>query len=149
MDHPEADYICWRCERQDDSDGAQILLDGHEALSRCDEQTREALRHVHAEVHVRSGEPPSLVPILRTTQLGDRLFFAAWIKPVETDVHSIRAYQTLGREMDRLQDQNPIRVLLDVGEALVIDNGRMLHGRDSINHDSKRLLRRFWITTRG
>lgn len=145
-DHPDADYMAWRCEEQDASDGSQELIDGFAALDACGHSVREQLRHVHAEVRVRKDGPLSRVPLVRETRLGDRLFFASWISPVEQDTNSIHAFETLKKELDRLAQTQVMRVRLAVGEVLAIDNGRLLHGRRAIEGNSSRRLRRFWIT---
>jgi len=145
-DHPDADWMSWRCEVQDESDGAQQLIDGLEALRACGPRVREALMHVHAEVKVRGDSPPSKVPIVRATPAGDRLFFAEWIKPIECDPHSASAFAFLRDEMLRRADSHVQEVRLSEGEVLIVDNGRLLHGRKGLGSVSKRRLRRFWIT---
>jgi len=145
-DHPDADYMSWRCERQDSDDGAQLLLDGRTAIDACGPAVRDALNRVHVEVRVRAGEPPSRIPVVRHTKLGERVFFASWLNPVESDPHSTGAYEALRREVDRLASQHTTAVRLDEGEVLLIDNGRILHGRGPLSATSNRLLRRFWIT---
>lgn len=145
-DHPDADLMSWRCEVQDDSDGTQQLLDGLAALQVCGTRVRDVLTQVHAEVRVRGDSPPSRVPIVRASPAGDRLFFASWIKPVERDPHSLAAFDTLRDEIDRRASTHIQEVRLSEGEVLLIDNGRVLHGRGAIALGSRRRLRRFWIT---
>ena len=145
-DHPDADLMSWRCEVQDATDGTQQLVDGHAALRACGEGVRDALTHVHAEVRVRGDSPPSRIPIVRPSPAGDRLFFAPWLKPVEADAHSIAALDLLRAEIERRTTTHIQEVRLDEGEVLVIDNGRLLHGRGPIDTTSRRRLRRFWIT---
>lgn len=145
-DHPEADWMSWRCEVQDDSDGTQQLVDGREALHACGRQVRDALTCVHAEVRVRQDAPSARVPIVRSSKDGDRVFFAPWIKPLETDALSTGAFATLSAEISRRCECAVEEVRLKEGEVLIIDNGRLLHGRKGLNADSRRRLRRFWIT---
>lgn len=145
-DHPDADYTAWRCERQDDTDGSQLLVDGWKALEACGDYVRDALRHIHVDVRVRNGELPSRVPILRRTALGDRLFFALWITPIEMDPRSTKAFDELYQAVERVAAARTEEVRLRVGEVLVVDNGRVLHGRGPLSPTSDRLLRRFWIT---
>lgn len=146
MDHPDADFMAWRCEKQDDSDGSQQLIDGFAALEACSAETRNALRKVHAEVRVRKDEPPSRVPLVRSTPLGERLFYASWIRPVETDAVAVEAFNELKAAIERRETTELQEVRLTEGEVLVIDNGRMLHGRRAVAPNSSRRLRRFWIT---
>ncbi len=138
--------MSWRCEVQDDSDGTQRLIDGLDALRAYGAQVRDALTKVHAEVRVRGDSPPSRIPIVRATASGDRLFFASWIRPVEAGAHSVAALDALRAEIERRVQSDIREVRLSEGEVLVIDNGRMLHGRGSLPQASRRRLRRFWIT---
>ena len=145
-DHPDADWMSWRCEVQDDADGTQQLVDGLDALRACGPNVRDVLTQVHAEVKVRGDSPPSQIPIVRSTPAGDRLFFAEWIKPLEADPASGSAFAALRAEIARRSESHVQEVRLAEGEVLVIDNGRLLHGRKSLAGASKRRLRRFWIT---
>lgn len=145
-DHPDADWMSWRCEVQDDTDGTQQLVDGLDALRACGANVRDVLLHVHAEVKVRGDSPPSQIPIVRATSAGDRLFFAEWIKPLEADPASSAAFAALRVEIARRSASHLQKVRLSEGEVLVIDNGRLLHGRKGLAGASKRRLRRFWIT---
>lgn len=148
-DHPEADLMSWRCEVQDESDGTQQMVDGLAALQACGARVRDVLTQVHAEVRVRGDSPPSQSPIVRATPAGDRVFFAPWIKPLEADAHSAAAFAALRTEIQRRTETHVQEVRLNEGEVLVIDNGRMLHGRRALQSASRRRLRRFWITLDG
>lgn len=144
-DHPNADWISWQCEVQDDRAGAQQFVDGLDALQACGPGIREALRNVHAEVRVRRDSPPSTVPIVRHSSDGDRLFYASWIKPTEQDPDTVSAFDTLKAEIERRSVTHVQEVRLSACEVLIADNGRLLHGRQGLESTSKRCLRRFWI----
>lgn len=148
-DHPDADLMSWRCEMQDDLDGAQQLVDGLAALRACGAQVRDVLTRVNTEVRVRRDSPASRTPIVRETPEGDRLFYAPWLKPLEQDQQSAGAFNTLRAEIDRRTESAVQEVRLSKGEVLIVDNGRMLHGRGPLEQASRRRLRRFWITVRS
>ncbi len=145
-DHPDADLIAWRCERQDVTDGEQLFVDGLAALLACGPDVRETLTRVHVEVRVRAESPPSIVPIVRSRSGMDRLCFAEWIKPIEQDDASVEAFETLKRQVVARKENAIEAVRLAEGEALVVDNGRWLHGRASLSPTSCRRLTRLWIT---
>lgn len=145
-DHPDADWMAWRCEVQDETAGTQELVDGLDALAACGPHVRDVLTRVHADVRVRQDSPPVNVPIVRPSTDGDRLFFASWIKPIECDPHSASAFEALKAEMIRRSETHVQEVRLTEGEVLIVDNGRLLHGRKGLATSSKRRLRRFWIT---
>ncbi len=145
-DHPRADLMAWRCERQDPSDGTQQLIDGLYALAACQPWVEQALRRITLEVRVRGGDEPESVAVVRDTCLGKRLCFAPWLAPQVQDADGRRAFDTLAHRIEATAVEWTIDVRLEEGEVLVIDNGRMLHGRRAIAPDSDRRLRRFWIT---
>ena len=66
---------------------------------------------------------------------------------------SIFSLENLSREQKqafetfnaRVRETEPIKFRLKPQECLIIDNGRILHGRSSLSAESKRLLKRYWI----
>lgn len=145
-DHPDATFVAWRCEHPDDDDGSQLLVDGFAALSACGQAARRSLLKAHVEVHIRKGDAAVLVPVVRESAEGDRLCFAPWLRPIENDPGILSAFAWMETEVARMSEEAVQAVRLNDGEVLVVDNGRMLHGRSGLNPASRRRLRRFWIT---
>ncbi|MCB9756611.1 MAG: TauD/TfdA family dioxygenase [Myxococcales bacterium] len=141
-DHPEADFVAWRCEQQDPTAGASVLTDGSVLLNALGSR-REALAELVLQV------PPQL-PRQRTDRRavleGDRLYYAPWYRVLaasERGQEALRRFSALlamgvGRRRIRLQ----------AGEVLIVDNGRWLHGRDELAEGSPRFLRRWWVSAR-
>jgi hypothetical protein len=144
-DHPAAHWTAWRCEAQDETDGAHQLIDGRAALAACGSIVRERLTRVHVEVRAREESPAERVPLVQPTANGERLFFAPWLRPVERDAGSLYAFERLLSELAECAKTSVLEVRLEEGEVLIVDNGRWLHGRRSLPPSSRRRLRQSWI----
>ena len=138
-DHPEADFVAWRCETQDSQDGASVLADGH-AIIQAMGMNATSLRNV--ELHV----PPQLPrQTLNRASVwnGERLYYAPWYPVVNTDNEGRRA---LGIFTSLLaMGYGHRRIRLQAGEMLLVDNGRWLHGRHKLPENSDRFLKRYWM----
>ena len=130
-DHPEARIVAWWCESQANRDGASVLADGNVVLSLMGGQA-EALLEV--EQHV----PPQL-PVWS----GKRLYYAPWYPVLQSTDAGRRALRTFRNLLAMGVGHKRIR--LQPGDLLVVDNARWLHGRDRLERQNGRLLRRFWL----
>lgn len=142
-DHPEADLVAWRCESQDSQDGASVLADGHLIIQAMGESA-EFLRNV--ELHV----PPQLPrqTIDRGVMWnGERLYYAPWYPVVRVNRDGRRAFTLFTNLLAMGFGHRRIR--LQVGEMLIVDNGRWLHGRDILSEKSRRFLQRYWLRRRA
>ncbi len=138
-DHPEARIVAWWCESQADRDGASVLADGHVVLSLMGEQA-EALQQVEQDV------PPQLPrQVLRTAPVwsGKRLYYAPWYRVLQATDTGRRALRTFRGLLAMGAGHKRIR--LQPGDLLVVENARWLHGRDKLEKQNDRLLRRFWL----
>ena len=138
-DHPEARVVAWWCESQADQDGASVLADGNVVLSLMGDQA-EALLQV--EQHV----PPQLPrQDVRTAPVwsGKRLYYAPWYPVSQATDAGGRALRTFRNLLAMGVGHKRIR--LQPGDLLVVDNTRWLHGRDKLEEQNGRLLRRFWL----
>lgn len=141
-DHPEADFVAWRCQTQDLQDGASVLADGH-AILRAMGTKAESLSKV--ELHV----PPQLPrQAFDRTQAwdGNRLYYAPWYPVVQTDDDGRRALKVFAGLLAMGFGHRRIR--LKAGELLIIENGRWLHGRDTVPEGSARFFQRYWLRRR-
>jgi hypothetical protein len=145
-DHPQVETIAWRCERQDDLDGASLVLDARPVLARLDAADRRALRETILVVRLRiKGATAERWPVLRDSPRGELLFFAPWLEAISSAPDA----PALERLRAAFAETPPIaRVRLAPGEAIFVDNQRLLHGRDAIAPNSERHLHRLWIGSR-
>ena len=138
-DHPEADLVAWRCEVQALQDGASVLADGY-SIIRAMGASADSLRSV--ELYV----PPQLprqTPDRGTVWDGKRLYYAPWYPVVRASNDGRRALKLFTNLL--AMGFGHRRVRLQVGELLVVDNGRWLHGRDKLPEKSNRFLQRYWL----
>lgn len=138
-DHPEAEFVAWHCETQDQQDGASVLADGHSIIHAMGTNAE----HLH-EVEIRV--PPQL-PRQNLDRAkvwdGKRLYYAPWypvMRASNKGQHALDMFKTL-----LAVGCGHRRIRLKAGEILVVDNGRWLHGRDKLPEKSHRSLQRYWI----
>ena len=138
-DHPEADLVAWRCEVQDLQDGASVLADGH-AIIQAMGANADPLRSV--ELHVPPQLPRQTLD-RGTVWDGKRLYYAPWYPIVRASNDGRRALRLFTNLL--AMGFGHRRVRLKVGELLIVDNGRWLHGRDKLPEKSNRFLQRYWL----
>ena len=140
-DHPRARWISWECVRQSSEGGYSLLKDTKPALDSLTAAEREELRALSIRTHVVFPDDMGAYPILRADGDGaDWIYFTPWM----TDGQSSLAF----RKFTQALEATPIlRLRLYPGESLLIDNGRMLHGRSALGGDKDRLLIRRWIAS--
>lgn len=145
-DHPDVDIIGWYCEEQDTVDGASLLLDAQPVVDALSAAELEALRGVEVACPPLAGGPPTEArPVLRRREGRDEVFCSPWLHPVlrtsanDAAVDGFRA-RVSAHARDAVRE-----VHLRRGDALFIDNHRVLHGRRAIAEGSRRCLHRVWI----
>lgn len=143
-DHPRADLIAWRCESQDGSDGASLLIDGARVLEALDIDACHELEQVVLPAMVRLGDPPQPTQVLRPSGRRVALFFAPWLEPPRDAPPAHEALRRLRALIDR-EASRALRFRLEPGQVLLVDNHRMLHGRASLLPSSERKLHRLWL----
>jgi len=140
-DHPRARWISWECVRQSSEGGYSLLKDTKLALDTLTTAEREELRSLSIRTHVVFSDDTGTYPILRNDGDGsDWIYFTPWM----TDGQSSLAFQKF---VHALEATPTLSVRLYPGESLLIDNGRMLHGRSALGGDKDRLLIRRWIAS--
>ena len=140
-DHPRARWISWECVRQSSEGGYSLLKDTKPALDSLTESERDELRALAIRTHVVFPDDTGAYPVLRKDGDGaDWIYFTPWM----TDGQSSPAFRKF---LQALEATPALTVRLYPGESLLIDNGRMLHGRSALGGDKDRLLIRRWIAS--
>jgi hypothetical protein len=144
-DDPAVRRILWYCRQDDGSEaGANQLVD-----------TWSVIRALPANVALQLGEielncpeqgRPAVPGMMRTHPLYKperrHIFYAPWLCPEP------RSQALLAFEAEVLEPAHRRRVMLRPGDALLVDNWRMLHMRDELPEASPRWLSRYWIADR-
>jgi len=140
-DHPRARWISWECVRQSSEGGYSLLKDTKPALDSMTEAERDELRALSIRTHVVFSDDTGAYPVLRQDGDGsDWVYFTPWM----TDGQSCPAFRKF---IEALEATPNLSLRLYPGESLLIDNGRMLHGRSALGGDKDRLLIRRWIAS--
>ena len=140
-DHPRARWISWECVRQSSEGGYSLLKDTKPALDSLTESERAELRTLAIRTHVVFPDDTGAYPVLRKDGNGtDWVYFTPWM----TDGQSSPAFRKF---LQALEASPTLSVRLYPGESLLIDNGRILHGRSALGGDKDRLLIRRWIAS--
>ena len=140
-DHPRARWISWECVRQSSEGGYSLLKDTKPALDTLTDAERDELRALSIRTHVVFPDDTGAYPVLRNDRDGsDWVYFTPWM----TDGQRSPALQKF---IQALEATPTLSVRLYPGESLLIDNGRMLHGRSALGGDKDRLLIRRWIAS--
>jgi len=140
-DHPRARWISWECIRQSSEGGYSLLKDTKPALDSLSSAEREELRSLRIRTHVVFPDDTGAYPVLRQDGDGsDWVYFTPWM----TDGESSPAFCKF---IQALEVTPTLTLRLYPGESLLIDNGRMLHGRSALGGDKDRLLIRRWIAS--
>jgi hypothetical protein len=141
-DDPGARLILWYCRQDSGGDaGANQLVDTRSVIRALPANVVDQL----AEIELNCPElgKPGLPGMTRTYPLYQperrHIFYAPWLC-MEPRSHALLAF-----EAEVLQPAHRRRVLLRPGDALLVDNWRMLHMRDELPEASPRWLSRYWI----
>jgi hypothetical protein len=139
-DHPAVDVIAWYCESQADEGGESLLLDFELLRSHLSSEHLTALATVKIAVPAASTlGARSTVPMLSASGL----YYADWL--VE-EPSSGAATMAISGFRDAIRQATPVCICLQAGQALIINNKRVMHGRTKIvERQSRRHLVRHWI----
>lgn len=138
-DSPLVNTVAWYCVRQDPKVGSSVLIDCKPLIEALPESTREILRETHIGFPLYKRFKTDTYPILRPGTTSDEIYYTHWLLLDNYSEKQIVALQALESS---ISDAKQIVLRLKPGEALFVDNKRMLHGRDDIPQDSPRYLYR-------
>ena len=138
-DHPAARLILWYCQCADASGaGANLLVDARSAIRALPPRLQAKLAGIELSCPgLRTLAPNHTHPLYRTQ--GEQVFYAPWLCK-EPRGDALLAFEGEAGKPEHLRT-----ILLRQGEALLIDNRRMLHMRAALPADSARWLTRYWI----
>lgn len=140
-DHPDVRYILWYC-RVPDVCGNR-LVDAKSVLESLPQPERGELERLRFQCPPLHGGA-ALSEHTLWDPVRQRFFFANWL--VHKDEVDLARK---GESMFTSPGPHQFRVVLQQGEALLIDNHRMLHFRDALEPTSARWLLRLWISDRN
>jgi alpha-ketoglutarate-dependent taurine dioxygenase len=145
-DHPDAQYVAWMCQASDVAGGENLLVDGRAVIEGLPMSVRKEL----SDTRLTCPELKSLAPIGASAAGSQRLhpvweeerrtlFFAPWLPRPPKNANTLERLARLIRSAPH------VHILLAPGDALVVDNQRVLHAREALPCASRRWLTRYWI----
>ena len=149
------DYFLLSCVRASPAGGESFLVDGYAVLDamRADPALHwvpDALAQVSID-QTESGMQHAVSPIVQRSPDGRTMVRKTFDqKPAADSADRARAQAMIDawhRTVEQVAERAP-RFKLAPGQAVVVDNYRMLHGRDGYT-DMNRLLWRVWVWTSG
>ena len=143
-DHYAAKYIAWFCNSQSSSGGESLLIDTKLILSSFSEGTLDLLKEISVNTHQVFYDDKISVPLLSVNELDQShsIYYASWLLNIPACSQHKNAHKKLEAEINSAA---PIKLLLSEGDVLIIDNHRMLHGREGFPSLSSRWLTRYWL----
>jgi alpha-ketoglutarate-dependent taurine dioxygenase len=145
------DYIVLHCTHAASDGGDSFLLDTHKMLDLLDSDPEQAdlaefLRNVEID-HSEPGMRPDTGPIMRRTPQGrTNIRYHTFMRPLATSPEAAQHQLMIDRwrALVKAESAKAFRFRLQPGDAVYIDNYRVMHGRDPFT-DTVRLLHRCWM----
>jgi len=146
-DRPDERIIGWYCCEQDKEDGAIRMLDMQSVLNRLAPDILTGLRAVKLHFIRKAKGQETLVeePLLRLCGDTFEVYYASWFLLNEYPAAQQAALEALQESIRQWEAEALVTVRLQPGEALIINNKRMLHGRGAIGLNRKRQLLRVGV----
>jgi len=143
-DHYQADYIAWYCIQQSNQGGETLLVDTWKMMDFLfSENQLNALKGIRVLSHKVFPRDNLHYPMLSENRKGElKVFYSPWMV---SDASTIEGKLALTQWKEIIEKIQPYKIFLKPQDVLIIDNGRMLHGRTAFPKNSGRSLKRFWI----
>jgi hypothetical protein len=152
-DNPKVRIIGWHCVRQDEVDGSSLLLDTRDIAEHFPPSELAVLETIELrcpdlELH----DPDAGKEAYFKTQLlswkGDepQVYFVRWLLLSSYDSGQLAVLDKFVRYLRHKEEHEVFSIRLKEGEALFINNRRLLHGRGAIGENSSRLIERVWLS---
>ena len=142
-DHHKADIIAWYCFEQSSEGGETMLLDTSGIFSDFSDEEKVTLSSIFLREHKVFDDDKESHPLVIKINEQIKCYYSFWL--VEKNMPE-KKNAVLRKFQDAVTKSEHRSILLRPGDALLIDNGRMLHGRGEIKGDKKRHLKRYWVS---
>jgi len=136
-DAHDVDIVSWYCQKQDEVDGQSILVDMNDIESIFSSNEKNSLANMMIKYPIYKRFYVGSHPLYKNK----RLYYAPWLKTEYSEEES----ELLVKLESFIEDKSKIFIRLEKGQSLFVNNYRILHGRNKIQKDSKRLLYRTHI----
>jgi Taurine catabolism dioxygenase TauD, TfdA family len=138
-DYPVADYIAWYCVQNSDEGGASLIVDIRTLLSELSLNEVKSLSSIHFLIN-RPEKKPINVPFDISDKYGYEKYY---YQPYRLNDSLLDDSQlnALKKFENFLNTTIPIKIDLQKGDFLIINNNFMLHGRSEFKGTDRHLKR--------
>lgn len=143
-DHVSAEIAAWYCLEREADGGCMRFLDLAPVLKELSAAELDALTRVRVPdnaVWSQSGDIPMCTP----NGALPAIHYVPWLKLNAPDPEARAALRRFEALVRAQKETALIDADLAPGHIAIIDNHRIMHGRDAIPASSRRHLKRFWI----
>ena len=142
-DHNAANFTAWFCNSQSAKGGQSLLVDTKKILQNFSESSLSLLLEISVKTHQVFYADNLSVPLLSINDSEQTsVYYAQWLVNNPACIKHQKALEMFEQE---IKSAEPIKILLSEGDLLIIDNHRMLHGREGFPSHSNRWLTRYWL----
>lgn len=145
-DSPVIDMLAWYCVAQDAVDGTSALIDTGDVARQFDTDDLAVMSRIRVRAMMRDAENREIVCEYPLFADG-KVYYAPWLLCPDLGEKERDVAARFADYVAEKDATEPIRIRLNPGEMLFVDNHRILHGRSSIPPDSRRHLVRLYIRT--
>src|SRR5579864_7623581 len=147
-DRPTVDVIGWYCVEQDAEEGAVLLIDTADLGEHFTAAEIAVLGRVELGYFQRNAqtgqEEARRAPLVASGPRGHLLYYAPWL--VESaGSETAPVLERFAAYVVRKRETALVRIRLQRGEALFVDNRRLLHARGNLSPSSRRHIVRLYI----
>jgi hypothetical protein len=148
-DRPTVDVIGWYCVEQDAEDGAVLLIDTADLGEHFTAAEIAALGRVELGYFQRNAltgqEEACRAPLVASGPRGHLLYYAPWLVQESAGGEAALLLARFAAYVERKRETALVRIRLQRGEALFVDNHRLLHARGNLSPSSRRHIVRLYI----
>ena len=149
-DRPTVDVLGWYCVEQDAEDGAFLLIDTadlaeHFAAAEIAALGRVELGYFQRDPHTGQEEARRAPLVASGPHGGHLLYYAPWLMQESSDGETALLLARFAAYVERKRETALVRIRLERGEALFVDNRRLLHARGNLSPASRRHIVRLYI----
>ena len=148
-DRPTVDVIGWYCVEQDAEDGAVLLLDTADLGEHFTAAEIAALGRVELGYFQRNAETgreeARRAPLVAGGPRGHLLYYAPWLVQEIGGSETAALLTRFAAYVEWKRETALVRIRLQRGEALFVDNHRLLHARGNLSPSSRRHIVRLYI----
>lgn len=143
-DHASAHTVAWYCIEPDPEGGAMWLLDIAPVADDLSTDELDALTRVRVPDNAIWSTGGDLPLCVRSNGHAD-WHYVPWLSLKAPDSDARSALSKLQNGIAKAEKADIIALDVQPGDAVIVDNHRVMHGRAAIGSKSKRFLKRLWI----